>query len=227
MCSATLYIRKSTTNICKKVFWLFLAGFIAIPIKGGAQSLPGNISIEKGGQIWIEGTAGPVDFRCRAEQLSGRGEIENVKQPKTTITEDGKINISVSLPVKSLNCGKRAMNKDMYSALKAQQFPTISYKILDAFLISQDNDSLPKGNRWMNIRTRGVMEIAGVADTTDVTVEGKIIEENKFHVKGCKDIHMDTYNIDPPSKMFGLIRASKNLTVYFNVVVTLQDTTER
>ena len=209
-----------------KIFFitLFLSGFL-IPLHSGAQVIPGNITIDKGGRIWIEGTAGPVNFSCRAEQLSGQGEIDNAAEPKATVTEDGRIDISVSLPVKSLNCGKRAMNQDMYGALKAQKFPTISYQLLEASLIKQDDDSLSEEEGWMNIQTRGVMEIAGVSDTTTVVVQGKVTGENKFHVRGSKDIHMDTYNIDPPSKMFGLIRASKDLTVYFDVTVTLHDTT--
>jgi hypothetical protein len=208
----------------KKIFFILLTLGLLTPLLSGAQGIPSNISIDKGGRIWIEGTAGPVNFSCRAERLSGRGEIENVEEPKATVTEDGKVNISVSLPVKSLNCGKRAMNQDMYEALKAQQFSTISYQLLEASLISQDSDSLSAG--WMNIRTRGMMEIAGVIDTTTVIVKGKINDKNKFHVKGSKNIHMDTFNIDPPSKMFGLIRASKDLTVHFDVIVTLHDTTK-
>jgi hypothetical protein len=198
---------------------------LVAPRQGGAQSFSDNITIEEGGKIWIEGTAGPVDFSCRAEKLSGRGEIENVQKPKATVTEDGQINISVSLPVKSLNCGKRAMNKDMYGALKAERFPMINYRVLEATLTEATPDALTETEGWMNIRTRGIMEIAGVQDTTSVFIQGKVLNNNRFQVKGSKNIHMDTYNIDPPSKMFGLIRANEELKVHFDVTVTLTDTT--
>lgn len=201
----------------------FCSFFIALCIivmgseLSGAQSssMPGNITIAEGGKVWIDGSAGPVNFQCNAERLSGAGEIQSTSNPQATVQGENQVTISVKLPVKALNCGKRAMNKDMYEALKAQQFPTISYQVLEASLVSPNNDSLSMG--WMNIRTRGVMEIAGITDTTTVIAKGKVNGENKFHVKGSKDIHMDTYNIDPPSKMFGLIRASKDLTVHFDV----------
>ncbi|MDZ7682885.1 MAG: hypothetical protein U5J63_14515 [Fodinibius sp.] len=73
----------------------------------------------------------------------------------------------------------------------------------------------------MQIRTRGIMEIAGVKDTTSIDVQGKLLNEDRFQVKGNKKIHMTTYHIDPPSAMFGLITADKELTVHFDVTVNL------
>lgn len=185
----------------------------------GAQSLSGNINIVEGGQLWIEGSAGPVDYQCRAEELSGTGEIENTKNPQATVKGDGDVRIAVTLPVKALNCGKSAMNKDMYKALKSENFPAIRYQLLEATLATEDDTS----SSWMNIRTRGIMEIAGVQDTTTIFVKGKILSDQRFQVKGSKPIHMDTYNIDPPSAMLGLIRASKELSVHFDVTVQLED----
>lgn len=199
---------------------LLLSALFLLPLGSGAQSLPGQIGIEEGGRVWIEGSAGPVDFRCQAKELSGQGQIDNSTNPQSSIEEEGKVRITVSLPVKSLDCGKKAMNNDMYGALKAEQFQSISYQLLEAKLIASDT---PSSDGWLNIETRGVMEIGGVKDTTTIYVQGKATGEKSFQVKGRKDIHMDTYDIDPPSKMFGLIRANKNLSVHFDVTVRLQN----
>lgn len=214
-------IPKKTVKSIKTLLLLALVGLVFTPRHGETQSLPspGNIAIEEGGRVWIEGTAGPVNFSCRAKELSGQGEIENVKQPEATVTDDDTLRIAVSLPVKSLNCGKSAMNRDMYGALRAEEYPVIIYRVLEASLRDEPSDTLQ--GEWMNIQTRGIMEIAGVMDTTTVFVQGKIFD-NRFQVKGSKEIHMDTYDIKPPSKMFGLIRARKDLTVHFNVTVILQ-----
>lgn len=212
-------------RIFSLAFFLSLAVTLLIPFVCGAQSSGGDVTILEGGNIWIEGSAGPVDFICRAEELSGHGKIKTPQNPQATLTEEGTINIAVALPVKSLNCGKRAMNRDMYGALEAEEYPEINYRVLKASLTNETPDSLSGEDEWMNIRTRGIMEIAGVQDTTTVTVLGKILENNQFRVKGTKNIHMDTYDIDPPSKMFGLVRTSKDLLVHFDVTVALSDTT--
>lgn len=215
-------ISYTSTNDYRKWFLFMPLTLLVIIVNislGGAQPLTGNISIEEGGQLWIEGSAGPVDYQCRAEELSGTGEIENTQNPQATVQGDGTVRIAVTLPVKALDCGKRAMNKDMYEALKASKFPNIRYQLLEANLAAK-NDST---SSWMNIRTRGIMEIAGVQDTTTIFVSGKLLSDQRFQVKGSKPIHMDTYNIDPPSAMLGLIRAKKELSVHFDVTVQLQE----
>ena len=217
-------------TITAQLFNLFVGLALAIGITlmgtslSEAQSssvIPGNITIEEGGKVWIDGSAGPVNFQCNAERLSGAGAIQNTANPQATVQGDGQVTISVKLPVKTLNCGKRAMNKDMYEALKSERFPTIHYKLLEATLVEQQPDS---SAQWMRIRTRGIMEIAGVQDTTSFDVHGKLLSDNRFQVKGTKGIHMNTYLIDPPSAMFGLIKADKQLTVHFDVTVNLSQT---
>lgn len=204
---------------CSLLLALFI--ILTIPSRSGAQSsFAGNIAIEKGGKVWIEGDAGMINYQCSAEELSGVGRISNTQNPQNTIKDrDGDVEISVSLPVKALTCGRRAMDKDMYKALKSEQFPTIKYKLLNAKLATTNQDT----TGWMKIQTRGIMEIAGVQDTTSFIVQGKLLSENRFKVKGSKQINMDTYNIDPPSAMFGLIRADKQLSVNFDVTVNLKN----
>lgn len=218
-----LYIPAGIMRTLQRMGGMILLVMLIIPLRGAGQSLPGNISIDEGGELWIEGTAGPVDFSCDAEELSGRGNIENTTNPSSTVNGEGQVTISVSLPVASLDCGKRKMNRDMYEALKHEQFPVIRYRLLNASLIEEAEDSVASGDGWMTIRTRGIMEIAGVRDTTTFLVQGRIYDNNKFHVKGRKKVHMDTYDIEPPSTMFGLIRAKKTLMVFFDVTVTLTD----
>lgn len=230
---------------------LVVMTWAVIPFSAGAQYSPsGAIEIEQGGELWIEGSASVVDYTCEAEELSGNGNIENTTRPEENVNGHGDVSIAVSIPVKTLECGKRAMNKDMYNALKADKFRSIHYRLLEAVRVDQDspeaisaspmstnghrgpNGSNGNGNsfagaedegQWMDIKTTGILEIAGVQDTTVVYVKGKLVSGNRFQVRGSKHINMDTYNIKPPTALMGLIKASKDLTVHFNVTVRLKD----
>lgn len=209
-----------TTNLrWYRLLSLMLFLILVLSIRSGAQSVLGNISIDEGARVWIKGSAGLIKYQCHAEEFSGAGKIVNTSDPQLTVKGQGDVNISVTLPVHSLNCGKRAMNKDMYEALKSNAFPNIKYRLLEATLADEQTDT-PSG--WIKIETKGIMEIAGIEDTTDIYVQGKVLNANQFHVKGSKLIHMDTYKIDPPSTMFGLIRADEELTVHFDVTVNLK-----
>lgn len=194
----------------------------------------GVIEIQEGGELWIEGSASIVDYTCRAEELSGNGNIENITEPEENVRGHGAVAISVSVPVRSLECGKRAMNKDMYEALKSKKFPNINYRLLEAVIETQrdiagndypedTNDNGDTDANWMNIKTTGILEIAGVKDTTIVHVKGQLLDESRFQVKGSKEIDMRTFDVKPPTALMGLIKASNELTVHFNVTVHLKD----
>lgn len=189
-----------------------------------AQFSPqGAIEIEPGGKLWIEGSASIVNYSCEAEHLSGNGNIENTENPQENVKGHGAVSVSVEVPVHSLECGKRGMNKDMYEALKADQFKNISYQLLTADLSDSLSTISDEEGEWMNIKTIGILEIAGVKDTTEVYVKGRVLGEERFRVKGNKQINMKTYNIKPPTALLGLIKASNDLTVYFDVTVRLKN----
>ncbi len=208
----------SMTDIWLPSFLAILLVMTWIPAE--AQVNPrGAIEIEEGGQLWIEGSAKIVDYICRARQLSGNGNIQNITEPQKNVEGEGDVSIRISIPVESLDCGKRKMNRDLYEALKSEEYPAIHYQLLKAQLAdSADQDQAEGG---MNIEALGVLRIAGQADTTQITVHGQLLQDNRFRVKGRKHINMKTFDIEPPSAMFGLIKASRELTVNFDVTVRL------
>lgn len=229
---------------------LMLTSFMAmIPFPAGAQSQSqseeqlqvrynpsGEIEIVEGGRLWIEGSASVVDYTCRAEELSGNGNIENVSEVEKNEKAHGDVVISVRVPVRSLECGKRGMNKDMYEALKSDDHPYINYQLLEAVRVQEsedgknlnssdtdDDDNDDSEIDWMNIKTTGILEIAGVKDTTVVYIKGRALNENHFQVRGNKEIDMKTFNVKPPTALMGLIKADNELTVHFNVTVKISD----
>ncbi len=203
---------------------LILSSLLIRP--ASAQQIPSaspekRIAIEEGGELRIEGSAGIVDYTCKARQLSGSGDIENRLIPQENLREADAVRITVTIPVRSLECGKRAMNRDMYEALKADEHPSIIYRLLEATV--SDTAAAASPDEWMPIRSRGVLEIAGKQDTTEVTVRGRLLNEDRFQVRGSKPLRMDTFDITPPSALMGLIRADNRITVHFDVTVRLGD----
>lgn len=195
----------------------------ALQLAGAQEISPisdtGNIEIEPTGALWLEGSASVVDYRCYAESLAGSGKIENTTQPTQNVKGEGDVKVRVTIPVKALECGKSKMNRDLYNALKAEKHPRISYELLQADLLSQSTN--PDSLGWMKIKTKGLLTIAGVTDTTDLVVEGQLVGQDRFRVKGVKPLNMHDFNIDPPTALMGLIKVNEKLTVHFDVSVHL------
>lgn len=204
---------------------ILLLAILVIPSQlAGAQQIAtrnGEIVIEPSGALWLTGSASIVDYRCYAESLDGSGIIENIAQPTQNIQGHGDVHIKVTIPVKALECGKKKMNQDMYEALKADDHPKITFRLLKADLLNKSTH--PDSVGWMKIRAHGLLTIAGVTDTTDLVVHGQVIGQNRFRVKGMKPLNMDTFNIKPPTALFGLIKADEELSVHFDVSVLLKD----
>lgn len=204
---------------------LFFAFALPVYAQQAGLGISDTILIEEGGAIWIEGSASVMDYTCRAQKLSGTGAIEYITA-QDGVDGEGDVEITISVPVRTLQCGKRAMNRDMFEALKAEQYPLIRYRLLESNLADTlGRDAEPPGEEagtWISIRARGVLTIAGVSDTTEVTVRGMQLENNRYRVNGSKELNMDTFDITPPSALMGLIRADKRLTVHVDVTVRLR-----
>lgn len=214
----------------RTVYTILFGLWAMLAVPAGAQiSSPGSIEIEEGGRVWIEGSASVVNYTCRAERLSGNGTVDNIQYPEQSVTDGGSVVIEVSIPVKALECGKRAMNRDMYEALKAERYESIYYRLLSATLnesnieLTNGNGAPQQGDGWMQIRTRGILEIAGVTDTTTVDVEGKLLSADRFRVRGSKQVDMRAHDVTPPTALMGLIKASSEITVHFDVTVKLNN----
>lgn len=218
------YLIKSTHSQNLVICIIAFAGLMMVtPHTATAQQdVSGPIEIAPGGSMWIEGSASVVDYRCNAEKLSGDGRIKDRENPEESVRAHGDVAITVSIPVKALECGKRGMNKDMLHALKAKQHPNITYTLLDASLLQRDANEVESAP-WMKIRTTGLLTIAGITDTTEVIIDGQVMEGNRFRVKGNKQINMHDYSIKPPQALLGLIKADEKLMVHFDVTVRLKD----
>ncbi|MFH5832113.1 YceI family protein [Halalkalibaculum sp. DA384] len=196
---------------------------LSLQLAGAQEISPayeaGNIEIEPTGALWLEGSASVVDYRCYAESLAGSGEIENTTEPTKNVQGQGDVKVKVTIPVKALECGKSKMNRDLYEALKAEEHPSITYQLLQATLLSESTH--PDSAGWMKIQTEGLLTIAGVTDTTSLVVEGQLVGQERFRVKGVKPLNMHDFDIEPPTALMGLIKANEKLTVHFDVSVHL------
>jgi len=218
------------------------------------------IRLEDQSRLWIEGVTNINTYQCTADTIAGFGRLDETERPSDTVEGHGSVTIDVKIPVYELDCGKKAMNKDMYEALKAGSYPQIHYQLKEAEFIenvfedgaewmrimSRDMyealkaGSYPQihyqlkeaefienvfedGAEWMRIMSRGIINVAGVEKEVNIPVLGKVLDNNRFHVKGEKELMMTEFDIQPPTALLGLIKAKNNITIKFDVIVTLDE----
>jgi len=178
------------------------------------------IRLEDQSRLWIEGVTNINTYQCTADTIAGFGRLDETERPSDTVEGHGSVTIDVKIPVYELDCGKKAMNRDMYEALKAGSYPQIHYQLKEAEFIE---NVFEDGAEWMRIMSRGIIKVAGVEKEVNIPVLGKVLDNNRFHVKGEKELMMTEFDIQPPTALLGLIKAKNNITIKFDVIVTLDE----
>lgn len=172
--------------------------------------------LEPASRLWLEGTATVGDFRCKAVSIDGTGKLPALSAQKYLSSDSAQVSneVHVSILVKSFECGNSAMNNDMYDAMKADSFPSITYELITAAVLgsSQIIDSTRK------VTATGKLTIAGVSKIVSMTITVRQISAKRFQITGSKTLSMHDFDITPPSAMFGLIKANEQLIVRFNLI---------
>ena len=104
-----------------------------------------------------------------------------------------------------------ALDKNMYKALKVDQFPDITFK-----LSKFDFTGKPAGAA----KAIGVLTIAGVERQVAMDIATKVNGE-KLDVQGRLDLLMTDFGIKPPTAMMGMLKTDPKVTVTFETVLAM------
>ncbi|MHB8579420.1 MAG: YceI family protein [Ignavibacteriaceae bacterium] len=202
-----------------KIFFALIIFLIQLPAVFAQQKEFIKYVTQPGSRLWIEGSSTINDFTCGARLVKGFAFIHsndnlNEKFSKGFKKNKDKDEVVVTVLVHSLDCGLDAMNEDMYRAMKAAQFPILRYDLIDAHLISSADSS-----GWFDLATNGDLTIAGETNIVDIIVKVKSLPGDSFRLVGNKNLSMKDYGIEPPSHLWGLVKAHNQLKVFFDLIV--------
>lgn len=163
--------------------------------------------------IEFKGTSTINTFYFRSVSPKGNGAyiIDNNLDNRTYYAD-------ISVDVKSFDSGSKMMNSDMYEALKYDKYPIIDFKLVKINNVEK-SDSFKQN---FNSNITGVLTIAGKSNNMKINFDIDELSDSTFYLKGNKSISMLDFNIDPPSKLFGLIQVDDTLNINFNLYVELK-----
>lgn len=210
----------------KNLFPFFLLITVILPQYASAQLVGSDTTYTiTNAHVWLEGATNINHFGCQTFNADGMGGYNDALE-----TVDSILNVSyapvsnsansiqgwLKVSVKSLDCGNKHMNKDVYHSLKLDSFPNIFFTLNTAHLIKP---GLTEEDPF-KVETTGELTIAGQTREVDVLVKGYRLKTGCFRVQGSKPILMSDYDIDPPSPFFGIVKAKNQITVHFDLIAT-------
>ncbi|WP_395260135.1 YceI family protein [Halalkalibaculum sp. DA3122] len=163
----------------------------------------------------IEGTSTIHDWEADVEEMKLTADLsENLFESAVPASAEFIKALSFSAVVESIESGKGGMNNKIYDALKEKDHPEITYTLSEAELVSSDEST-----GTFTLDTTGELTVAGTTQTISFPVEGTLSDGENVRFQGSYSLNMKDYDVDPPSAVFGTIKAGEEVTISFNVVI--------
>lgn len=162
----------------------------------------------------ITGTSTIHDWEADVEELNLNVNLGTITEGAIPSSADFIRSLSLTVPVTKIESGKGGMNRKIYDALKEEDHPNIRYQYTGGKVVSSDTTA-----GTFTVNATGNLTIAGVTKSVSFPVEGTVTEEGHIRFTGSYGLNMKDYEMDPPTAVFGTIKAGEEVTITFNVVL--------
>lgn len=196
-----------------KIFLFLFPALFFCGISGFAQNSTlekRTIEILPGSSLSISGTTNINEFECDFNTLYFQDQDIIV-----TYSEKGDVlnfkNSILPLENEKFDCGNRRINQDFKDLLKTEKHPEIRLRIKEIDM-----------NRRENARVTLNFEIAGINKNYSfpVQVTG---EDEALCFTGKLQLNIKDFNLEAPSKMFGLIVIEEEIDINFNLNILAEE----
>ncbi len=176
-----------------------------------AQGL--SMMMKPDSKLSIAGSSNVHGWSCGSTAFVAQVEVDSgfAMRPFNQIARPiGKV--AVTIPVKTLKCGKAKMDDNMYKALNEPQYPDIRY-MLQSYTI--DLASVTAASFIAN--TVGDLTVAGKTIKVAIPVKTERQLGGGARGEGTVDLKMTDFGIKPPVALLGTLRTRDAITISFTV----------
>lgn len=154
------------------------------------------------GTVRVSGTSNVHDWNCSTARATGSFQGEASATALTSVS-----NLTVTVPVASLDCRNGTMNTNLRRAMNASAQPTIRFALASATVSGTTVSG--NGQLTINGQTKPVQFRASVQPAAG----------GRFRVTGTVPVKMTDFGVTPPVAMMGAMRTGDRVTVTFDVTV--------
>lgn len=166
-------------------------------------------------RLTIEGTSNVHEYSAsttavRVTRVKLADAVAGAEFWDVIVKPGGLETFEIAVAAAKLSSPKDGLDKNMHKALKVEQFPEITFRLLRLE---------PRGH-GPALRAIGMLKIAGVEReiSIDITTQRK---DSGLGVKGAIQLLMTDYGITPPKAMLGMLKTDPKVTVSFETVLTV------
>lgn len=190
--------------------------FIFIPFIGfnqKAMNIESLWTVAGTSKVMVEGSSNVNEFQCVTLNYEGADELKKFFREENG---DRILTGAVEMKVRSFDCENRMMTRDLRETLKEQVYPNITIE-LQSLRIPES------ASKQQRVTGRAKVTIAGTSQELDMN--WTLVRENvsTMRLLGTHDFSFTQFNIDPPTKMMGMIRVKDEIKVDFDLVMEMKE----
>jgi polyisoprenoid-binding protein YceI len=127
-----------------------------------------------------------------------------------SLTPEAFKSLYINIAVSGIETDTDRLTTNLRNYLKKDEHPYITFNLKE---ITQ----IEKVNGKANITAKGTINAAGVENIVTMNVEASVQNDGKIRFVGTQDLLMTSFNIDPPTALFGTVRAHDEIQIIFDV----------
>lgn len=195
----------------KNLFYLsvcYLTSFVSVQDK-----ITTHLIVKSTSSVTIKGKTSVNKFECNIEKYTGTDTL-------LLTAERGKgatfIRGLVKLNAAEFDCGMNLMTKDFAEIIQSDkyQYIKINFKSLERIPKFETTEE--------KFMTKLVVTLGNVAVPCEVRCGIVKDEKGLIHFRGKHTFTFSDFNLEPPTKMMGLIKVDEEITVDFHLIMSMK-----
>lgn len=160
-------------------------------------------------KLIIDGKSNVNKFRCQVNEYCGIDTLRILYQPHSleVVSLAGRIEVQA----KSFDCGNEMMTADLRKTILAEKYPQVRIEFLPSQ--KKKDEKFKDSTAIIQISLGGVCKEFDLNYTLDKTPDGQTV------LKGARRFHFSDFNLDPPVKLFGMVKVDDEFEVIFDLVL--------
>lgn len=193
--------------------FVITSALIALTATGASAQGPVlRLQLEPGSELSISGTSSMHPFECKTSKMNAYVDVDPGYTNDLSKVARPIVSVRVNIAVKSLSCGNKTMDKNMYATLQADkpENQIIRYTL-------SGYDVINAAPTEFSAITQGTLVIGGKAKAIAMNIVAERLANGKAAAKGEDTLLMSDFGIKPPSFMFGTLKVHDEIKVKFTL----------
>lgn len=176
-----------------------------------------NYVIKESSTLEVNGKTNINSFCCTSKEAYSKMSLHYRKgSGESDIIFENAI---LKLQTERLDCGKKAINKDMHKTLQADTYPNIILELKEIQNTLCHN--LDNCDEWFELTAVADITITCHTRTYIFPVTTKKYDTHSYRISGATSLQLCDFNIDPPTALMGLVKVKDGLEINFDLYIEL------